>query len=285
MITDERVAELESRLAVLEQAYEALNIEKQMKLSPPDPKLLEGEFNRLSMKLGWINNPQLYFGAMPNTAIQLSGIFESQSTSAVKAFEMPQIVREEGFGFYSAQFQSKLVDGNSREAVLNSQARRVTEDGKIVSLFSGGDDFLGWGMRSAGWAVPEQNKNTPLQINSLVLIEATFNFVSMARALFAEAHPSPESMVFVAGYKYLKNSFGGPSLLDGKADRNMYMRPRIPSEDDGNEARITVKREESVGRTAFRLIAGIYHRFNLTDNKVPYTLEGSGHREIDPTQF
>ena len=125
----------------------------------------------------------------------------------------------------------------------------------------------------------------PWTINSLVLVEATHNCVTLSKQLLTYARPEPNLVQFVIGFQNLSRDGKAPYLLDGKADRQRLMRPRVQGSKGDCFFTIVAPKEESAERVAFRLVAEIYHSFNLVDDAIPYTAIVDGEQVVDPSQF
>lgn len=286
MTEEQRISDLERRIAELEKLLiQARSSATLNEVALANRRILEVQIEKLATKLELNDKPQFFVGACPLDQTDIPGLFESLSSPANKLFEYPPKLRENGFTLYDSQQQSVIVDGNARELLFRSQGRRITRFGAFTALFRGDDDFLGWAMRSQGWPITGAQKNTPWRINSLVLIESTRNCVNLAIELSKFGSPLPQSIQFVIGFKNLLWHNKGPLLLDGKADVNMPFRQQVPTETGECFFSITAKLDESPERIAFRLVAEIYHLFNLTDDRIPYTKWDGKERSIDIAQF
>ena len=186
---------------------------------------------------------------------------------------------------YRSDRHSVIVEGQNRELQLASQIRTLGRDGTLVALFRGDDDFLGWAMKSTGWPMSQEEMATPNRINSLVLIEATYGVVRLTRDILKTSRHSGTPIQFSIGLRNMMWNGQGPQLLEGKADRNMHFASRVQSEVDNGVFSVFASGDQSPERIAFMLVAEIYRRFGVPDERVPYSEIVDGERRIVPAQF
>jgi hypothetical protein len=286
MNTEQRVIELEKRVTELEKRIsESRTNSSATALIETNSQILKLELDKLAAKLDFVDRPQFFIGASSITSTDISGLFESESAAAVKIFEHPYQIRPNGFAPFISQQRSTIVDGMARELLFSSQGRRIIRTGEFSVLFRGDDDFLGWAMRGGGWPIPEKQLESPWQINSLVLIEATYCSVVLAKQLLQQGKPKPNMIQYVIGYKNLLWNGRGPKLLDGKADQQLQLRQRVPTDVGDCFFSVVADDEEPEARTAFRLVAEIYHLFHLVDDRIPYSKVDDSRRIIDIAQI
>jgi hypothetical protein len=285
METDSRLDAIEKRIRRLE---ELLAANSQIIASPQvrfaNEKLFLHSIDTLANEVKLSDQPQFYVGSISLTPIDLPSIFERRSP-AITIFDYPHQVRDNGFGLYSTDHESAAIDVNSRTVKFNSQIRRITRDGKFSALFRGDDNFLGWAVRQAAWAKDQEALNSEWRINSLVLIEATYQCVKLVKEIFALAVPPAIEAQFLMGYRNLLWNGKGPKLLKGKADRNMLMRQQIPSDKGDHLSSVISSASETTERTTFRLVSEVYHLFGLMDEDVPYSAVTDEGRVINPADF
>jgi hypothetical protein len=286
MNEEERILALERRVQELENRLSSSSSStKTEELVKANGKVIQIELGKLAERIKLVDEPQFFVGSSPLFATAISSLFESASSPVNKLFEHPGQVRENGFVLYAADFQSTIVEGTAREIILRSQARRITRSGEFTALFEGGDDFLCWAMRGEGWPMTPSQLAGPWTINPLVLVESTHNCVTLAKQLLAYAEAEPTLVQFVIGFSNLSRDGKAPYLLDGKADRQRLGRPKVQGPRGDCFFSIIAPKEQSAERVAFRLVAEIYHMFNLVDDVIPYTAIVDGERAIDITQF
>jgi hypothetical protein len=285
LANDEKVIALERRVQSLESLL--LSSQRQVSFSEvreTNERILLQQVDILANKLGLADQPQFFVGATPLRVVELTEIFES-SSQATKLFENPARVREDGFGMYSADRRSMIVQGQARELQLSTQIRRIGRDGRFIALFRGDDDFLGWAMKGTGWPLRPDQLASPNRVNSLVLIEATYGAVVLANHLLQLANPLTTPIQFSIGLRNMKWNGQGPMLLNGKADRQMHFAPQVQADVDSCLFSVLAPEDQSPERTTFMLASEIYRRFGLPDDRVPYTEIEEGERRVVPAQF
>ncbi len=125
----------------------------------------------------------------------------------------------------------------------------------------------------------------PFTINSLVLVEATFNCVTLAKQMLQYAQPDAGPVQFVIGFKNLMKDGQPPKILDGKADRERLSYPRVQGPKGDCFFSVVAPSDQSSERVAFRLVSEVYHFFNLVDDVIPYSAILDRNRVVDPSQI
>lgn len=288
MDQETRLDSLEKRIRFLEEKLAAslhLTITKESLATNGKTFLCNVEM--LAAQLQISDMPQFFVGAVPLNPTDLPSLFAGRSEPIVKLFETPPQTREDGFGLFSGQHRFEIVDGEAGRIVLSSQARHIARDGKFTAVFKGDDNFLGWAMRPNLWKSSSNQPidKSPYRINSIVIAEATFESISLAKKIFEFAVPPISEIQYFIGYRNLLQDGQGPLLLNGKADANMHQRPLVGSKVGEHLASLTASSSESAERVSLRLVAEIYHLFGLMDDLIPYSVSTSEGRVIDPATF
>lgn len=285
MTTDEKFAALESRIAALENRISKnLPPETVDEVMATNERILLNDAQRLANSMLMSDKPQFFVAASPFTAVELDDIFES-SSQAVKLFENPVVIREDGFNPNPGDRRSQIIDGRVREVRIGTQARQIFRDGRFIAMFPGDDSFLGWAMKSSGWPMSSAQENTPWRINSLVLIEATYLSVLLANSLLKLAKPSGAPIQYSIGLKNMKYKDQGPLILNGKADRNLHQYPQVQADFESGVFSLLPVENDKPERVSFKLVAEIYRRFGIPDDRIPYSEIIDGQRRLVPSAF
>jgi hypothetical protein len=204
-------------------------------------------------------SPAFVLAAVPDQPTEIPELFIRQS-DVVKLMENPPRLRQGGFT-PDAGADSRIIGGQLRHTLI--AGHRVLElwrDGTLIFAEIGDEDGLSWGSK-----VPDAYK-----MNQLALIETTLQFVALAGAILAYAHPAPAKVkFFIELRRMVKNSNNAVLSCDivGNFGRSEV---RWAPKQAGSWSIIALA-EDPAGRTAFRLVAEVYRWFGYDDDYIPYT--------------
>jgi hypothetical protein len=213
-------------------------------------------------------SPRLYLAATPTTSASIPTIFRSGETRLL--FENPPFTRHNGFNLVT--YEQGRIDKGEKLTVGGDRKRLdLYPDGTFIA-YATFPNFLGWPRGEAQFA--EQP-----QINSLALVEFTYDFVQAYERILEYVEPQPERIRATIG---LRNAqFDGKQLLLSPYGLGQYgyiLREGASAPDSEVErtTEVEVRAEEpriDVGATAFQLLEPLYHWFGLETDKIPYTTE------------
>jgi hypothetical protein len=216
------------------------------------------------------DRPVFILAAAPEQKTELPSLFSARDSDLVKLLEDPPNLRASGFG-PDAGINSRIVEGNRRRTIVpHYKLLEIWRDGTIIMVGAGDEDFLAWGSKMTD----------KLRINQLVLVECTYLFAKLFRAVLYKAKPVPSSTLFRLSIRIPagKKALLYPGPLTNLAVGEHY----APGLECLAETSVTL--EEDPGGPSFRLVADAYHWFSFEDDKIPYTsVKEDGQRLIDPT--
>jgi hypothetical protein len=211
--------------------------------------------------------PYYILSVHPTKYCKIKDIFSSQNNSIVKKFQNPGGIRSMGWDLVTNDFP-RLEQGEYWEVGGGRKLIRLYEDGTLILRVLANQDFLGWGQYENYFKINPK-------INSLALIEITYNFVNFYEMLLPHFDREIEE------FKYqceLTNT-----VLENK--KKLYLLPGMVKEryfgDDGKEAPTQImkikliKGKSDLNKKAayitFEIIRKIYLWFGLTEDVIPYT--------------
>jgi hypothetical protein len=226
--------------------------------------------------------PIYVLGVLPDKSLNIKGFFEYGEGSFRWLLEHPTSLRNYGWDLETLD-RSKIVEGIWIE-VNNGERKKIqlTKDGFLIMAAYADDTFLGWGKD------PDEFLQNP-QINTLALIEVTFNFVEFYREFLSKLEDKPNSVKFSWDLKNLFLSSGSKCYLTPHEVNSPWYR----SVDDAKKAPNAQKNwsyEHKIDAgggiydselVAYKIIEEMFLWFGIHPEKIPYTKVVDGTRLID----
>lgn len=223
--------------------------------------------------------PVLHLAVAPTRPASIPDLFRSEEVRSI--LEHPPVTRENGFNILTYE-RAQIVDGE--RFVINAWRKRLElyKDGTFVGLgtFS---DLLGWPRNGDEFA------GNP-KVNSLALIEFTYDFFKTYNAMLDHVEPLPVPVRCQAGIEGAhalgRPLWMAPYALNTIGYEHPYARQEAPSDTVTREVEVEAYSEKphiQAGQVTYSLVELIYNWFGLTSDMIPYA--STEAREIDPATF
>ena len=223
--------------------------------------------------------PVLSLAVAPDRPASIPDLFRSDVVRRI--IENPPVSRHNGFNILTYE-RATIVDGE--RYVIGAWRKRLElhKDGTFIALatFS---DLLGWPREGAEFA--ENPK-----INSLALVEFTFDWVKTYNALLDHLDPLPIPLrweIGIRGAHTLSHPLWiAPYALGTHGYEMPTARAEAPADSVSRIIETMAAAEEphiNAGAISLALIELIYNWFRLTTDVIPYT--SADRTEIDPQSF
>jgi hypothetical protein len=218
--------------------------------------------------------PRLYLSASPTTPTSIPSIFRPDEVKQL--LQNPPETRHSGFNL--ATYDVPRIDKGEMYTVSNGDRKRLDlyPDGTLVA-YATFADFLGWPRDAVQF--PEYPK-----INSLALIEFTFDFAQLYERILDFVDPTPPRVRFELGLRNAHLQNGRQLLLAPYGIRMLGFetggRPAPdPTVDRSHEVDVSPESPYiPVGEVAYALVESLYNWFGYQSDAIPYS---EGHA-IDP---
>lgn len=223
--------------------------------------------------------PVLHLAAAPTQPAAIPDLFRSDEVRTI--LEQPPVTRHEGFNILTYE-RAQIVEGE--RFVIEAWRKRLElfKDGTFVALgtFS---DLLGWPREGDAFA------GNP-KINSLALIEFTYDFFKTYDAILDHVEPLPvpiRCQIGIQGARSLEDPLWmAPYALNTLGYERPYVKQQAPSDSVTREIDVMAEADSphiQPGKTAYALIEYLYNWFGLASDTIPYA--SAEAREIDPAGF
>lgn len=230
-----------------------------------------------------INKVPLYILAVaPDQKIQFDLFLETGENSPKELLERPPYVRYMGWNMLTLD-QAKIREGSYWE-VKNGERKTIQlyRDGTLLAIADADSSFLGWGQS-------EQDFMNNPELNSLALIEYTYEFVELYRRIIAYFE-GVEDVTFKI--KLLNTELeNGKKLLLRPTFRNnplhLLHEGGVVSDDFSISLKLSL--EKGTYKTeyvAFSIIQEVFLKFGITPDKIQFVgIDEKGVRFIDISKF
>lgn len=228
--------------------------------------------------------PIIVLTARSENQTTFPGLFRSRQDPVVRLLDDVLLFRPDGFGVGNHLSRpSEIVRGELRRRVsAGSQIMDVWQDGLLMAIGEGDYDLLCWWTRYPADPGIQQKS---LIIRNFVLTEVTLNFLHFAIELFGQAHPSPHKLKFGICLDNMTIN-EQPCELYATPDRTTTNIFRLthktaPGPKIGNQVS-TLFADIDLGRVAYELLAGLYVKFGIHTDEIPYVQRDNGKPRITP---
>ena len=188
--------------------------------------------------------------------------------TVVPTLKAPPQVRNFGFDL-EVGGKPEQTTRSLRLVTQGYKALALWEDGTLVFVATGSEEFLCWG---------RSRSDTGLRINPGALVEATFLFAQLSRQIYAELKPVSKSVQYWIELRSMSPAGVPPALRAdqptarrGKSGWSVYTAP-----DAGAGFSVRHPRDANAGAIAFSLVASVYAWFGIDSSKVPYSERAHG---------
>lgn len=231
-----------------------------------------------------MSEPFYVLAAAPCSPGKLKKFFESGPDSIMDLLQNPGQLRHAGWDLNTLDFP-QIIKGEYLEVKSGRKLIRLYEDGTMILRALADNNYLGWPR------FEEQFKKSP-RLNSIALIELTYNFIDFYRRLSGHFEINPEKIrigcelrnVFLPGETILSLAPGPVGTVGNEFD---FFKKEAP----GNNMEKQIDFEladiqNSPAYIVYELIEKLYLWFGHTTDKIPYTSENDqGKKFIDIKQI
>jgi len=231
-----------------------------------------------------MSEPFYILAAAPTKPGKLKKIFESGPDSIMNLLQNPGQLRHAGWDLNTYD-SPQIIKGEYLEVKDGRKLIRLYEDGTIILRALADNNYLGWGQ------FEEQFKKFP-RLNSIALIELTYNFIDFYGRLSGHFESNPEKIRIRCE---LRNAFLTDSakliLAPGPVGSVGYEGGFFKKEAPENNMSKQIDSEladiqNSPAYVVYELIKELYLWFGYTTDKIPYTSEDEqGKKFIDMKQI
>ena len=221
----------------------------------------------------------LHLGAAPTEPATIPNLFRSEEVRTI--LEQPPVTRQDGFNVLTYE-RAQITNGDRFVIDAGRKRLEIHKDGTFIGLatFS---DFLGWPRDREDFA-------THPKVNSLALIEFTYDFFKTYEAILDHVNPLPMAIRCQIGIRgahaFDQPLWMAPYGLNSIGYEHPSARHRAPSDDVVRQIDVDARLEKphtQPGQIAYALIEQIYHWFGMTSDFIPYTSADAA--EVDPGTF
>jgi hypothetical protein len=237
--------------------------------------ILDGRIGQALVQAQLQGHPAFVLTAAPLSRVEIPTLFAARDAEIVRLIEKPPELRPGGFDLDPGA-SPRIVRGELRRAVTPGyKVLDLWRDGVLVFAVSGGEDFLSWGKHT-----PDHG---PLRINQLVLMEATYLFIELARQVIRYCDPEPARVTISLGFRNMTVGDTPCGLIPGPIGSASWQFGndihRAPAPDNTWSGTWETKDlEPSV--VGMDMVKRVYAWFGIEENRIPYTEEVGGQRVI-----
>jgi hypothetical protein len=218
------------------------------------------------------DEPSIVLTAVPSRPLNLTGLFESNSSELVRLIERPPEVRSSGFNLGTGE-RSKIIKGKSRRAVeVGYKEIEVHRNGVVIFISDGGSNGLCWGR-------PGRQQQSFL-INQIALIEYVYLFCSLAHSVYSSQMQENEKIIIGAELSNLLMNGTPPRLELGYPDSYGGLNPAKSAPEGSGKFMCEINLSVSPERAAFLLLSEIYAWFGIETDKIPLTKTDSNEQRV-----
>lgn len=208
--------------------------------------------------------PFVYLAAAPKSPARVRTLTRQEGVRAL--LEQPPYTRHDGWNLATLD-RARLVGGR-RLSLANGTRKFIDlhEDGTFIAIGTV-PDFLAW-----------HRRDIPNKINTLALIEFTYNVLLVYDRVLSDLEPLPEEIRLAIGLRHAHEYENPLYLAYGRIDRFDYeadLDTRSAPEDVFHyEIDVAISDAEphyDLGAAAYQLLVRLYNWFEFTDEAVPYT--------------
>jgi hypothetical protein len=223
--------------------------------------------------------PLLHLAASPAAAAAISALFRTEDVRQI--LEGPPVTRSQGFNLLTLQ-RAEIVEGERFVIDVGRKRLELYKDGTFLTIGKFAD-FL-------GWPRDQESFSSDPKINSLALVEFTYDFFKAYAAILNFVEPLPiliRCQIGITGAHSLgERLWMAPHGLHTLEYDLPSRRYRAPSDEVTRQLEIEAQASDphiQPGEIAFALLEELYNWFGMPSNVIPYASIES--KEIDPSTF
>jgi hypothetical protein len=252
-------------------AWDFVNYPEALDSAPNVERLVADRTMEAARVAELAGNPHLCLAAVPLEAVHVPTLFSSQSAEVLELLRSPPSLRQHGFDLFTGATPENITGQLQRTLAPGWKILEFWRDGFLSFVADGSDDFLCWASR-------ERNRDRPLRINQLVLLEATLQFADLAGKLLKHMTPRPGRVQFSIALRNMvengKPVYLGPGPL-GPYDWHGAEKRPVPEESVQFQVPWSVGIYEA-GQVAFKLVSRVYEWFGFDHGAIPYCYAQDG---------
>lgn len=262
-------ADIRENFSALHNAIESLRNHANTPVSAISQEEVSGEIQEALTAVQLQGKPSFALSAVPSRALNLAGLFESNSSDLVRLVEFPPEVRSSGFNLGTGE-RSKIIKGKIRRAIdVGYKIIEVHRNGVVIFANDGGGNGLCWGR-------PARQQESFL-INQIALIEYIYLFCNFSRSVHLSQMQENEKIIIAAEFFNLTMNGNPPRLEPGHPERFYGFNHEKSAPEGSRKFMCEINMSTSPERSAFLLLSEIYVWFGIETDKIPLT-------KLDPNQ-
>lgn len=264
--------DIRDNFSTLHSAIESLRGQKSIQSAAISNEEVNRSVNKALAVVDLLERPSISISAVPNRTLNLTGIFESDSSDLVRLIESPPEVRSMGFNLRTGE-RSKIIEGKIRRTVeIGYRLIEVHRNGLVVFISDGGENGLCWGRP----ARQEQN----FLINQIALIEYVYLFCLLINSIYSQQIEDNDKISLRAKILNLTRNGNPPKLESGYPDQFGFSARFKSAPDSPSEFTCDFDHTTTPERAAFLLLAEIYAWFGIETDKIPLTTQDENKNRI-----
>jgi hypothetical protein len=225
--------------------------------------------------------PVFIYSMVPLQTTSYKNLFEAGPLKSL--LENPGQLRYAGWDL-TTNSHAKIIKGDYVELTSAERKRiQVYEDGSVFVRVSAGNDYLSWGLN-------DNNFREMPRLNTLALIEFSFNFCRLCSALTKYMEPQPSEVELKVE---IRNAFFDNSklfLIPHPVSTHWFTftDDRYVASAPSTTRRLSVATEQLQSRpdvVAFLLVRQIFLWFGATADMIPYSSSEQNLKFIDENKI
>jgi len=225
--------------------------------------------------------PVFVYSMVPRQTTSYKNFFEAGPLALL--LENPGQVRGAGWDL-TTNSRARIVKGDYIELTSGERKRiQVYEDGSVFVRVSAANDYLSWGLN-------ENNFRDMSRLNTLALIEFSFNFCKLCSTLTRYMEPQPSEVELTVE---IRGAFFGESKLflvphPVSSYGFMFADDRCIAPEPSTMRRLSVATEQLQSQpevVAFLLVRQIFLWFGASPDRIPYSSGEQNLKFIDENKI
>ena len=252
----------------------------------PEPSTVDSLEHRIGLVLSELDvgpaEPTFILASVPFERIEIQNLFASRDAEIVRLLEHPPMLRHSGFDLDTGGRAARIVEGGTRRRSLEPKYKSLNlwRDGTLIFAANALDFPVCW--------QPVPQKNVPLRIHQLALIESTFLFAELSKQALREVRPEPSEIIYRLELRNITMNGVNCGLVSGVVgDDNWNFGLDIHRAPDST-VKATVRwneKEIDAGKVAYRIICSVYEQFAMEHDKIPYIERAGKDFAISPEEI
>jgi hypothetical protein len=268
-------ADIRENFIALHNAIDTLRTSPKSLVATISPEEIDQSLTNALLAVQLQGKPTIALSAVPGRTLDLTKLFESNTSELVRLVESPPQLRSSGFNLGTGE-RSKIINGKLRRAVdAGYKVIEVHRSGLVVFVNDGGHNGLCWGRAS--------RQQQARLINQIALIEMVYLFCVFYRAVYLLQLNEGEEICIGLELQNLSIGDNVPRLEPGHPDTFSGFTSPKPAPSGSGKFDCQVTSSTTPERAAFLLLAEVYVWFGIETDKIPLTkLAPNQERIVDP---